>query len=196
MIQVHSENLVGVDSEPINYCNPVVQQYKLGQGPWTDEPDFRIFKYEGFYCLIVRMIGGAHFSVYVLLPEDHPLNRMPVDKNGNLNIGVYTPRPINFSEPIKELLDFHNISLPSELENSWAVGISFCECFDYTPGYAAGVSGQRASRYKDIEYVSAQVRELVDAILLADHNLLKLKALKQELGEAEFMKRVAQVFVD
>lgn len=135
-----------------------------GEGAFQNEPDKCQWTDEatGLPCLIVRNHFGA-LCGYVGVPEGHPFFDIGCDESNNQGIPVETLNVhggvtfTGFCQEDKE----HGICHVPEVGQSDRVfwlGFDCAHYYDLTPAARLPTWGQQT--YRDVEYVTAQVRTL------------------------------------
>jgi hypothetical protein len=124
--------------------------------PWETEPDQKDFVYVGLNCAIRRTEQLGHLCGYVQIPEDHALAQM--DYNiifDNYDIDVHGG--LTFSGSANWLGE----------KGSWWIGFDCGHLGDFSPEIrrlVPGISSFGNEQYRDIEYVTAEVKSLAEQI--------------------------------
>lgn len=113
----------------------------LPPGPWADEPDAAQFTHAGLQCSILRNEVGT-WCGYVAVPEGHPLYGAEFR-----DVAVRVHGGLTFSE-----------LRPS----GWTFGFDCVHGYDLIPALAF-VQGSDVV-YRDIEYVTAEVKRLAEQL--------------------------------
>lgn len=156
---------------------------KLLDTPWKFEPDIAHFKYKNFHCLIIRnSAASGHLCGYVALPTGHALHGTGYD-----DIKIYVHGGLTFAD--NKVLDPESLSeafifttkyarfRPENIppaaikllkDNSfWWIGFDCNHSCDYAP-YASQTNwGQRPASYKTVEFVTAELKQLIRQITYA-----------------------------
>ena len=138
-----------------------IEKKHWGPGPWARESDKYQFMDEatGLPCLIVRNELGA-LCGYVGVSEGHPAYQKDWDSveaevHGGLTFA-------DTCQPDAEH-DICHVVEEGEDDKVWWLGFDTAHAGDYVPGYPVSVSKifrDRGDRYRDVEYVRGQCRNL------------------------------------
>lgn len=118
-------------------------------GPWDDEPDHMEWVYADFPCAILRSTSGA-LCGYVGLPSTHPYynrdyDEIPVRVHGGLTFAAESLRRLQ-------------LALCSPI---WWIGFDCGHGGDYIPRWTIAQPGDE---YRTLEYVRAEVEQLVEQL--------------------------------
>lgn len=133
---------------------------------WEFEPNQLKFTYEGFRCEIIRHDYGF-YNAYVFIPENNILYGLD---ELVLNQMIRPKTELSYSE---------------QLESFWKIGVSFSSIKDYVPNSPEfdspefmiamermlGFKPVGPESYRNLEYVVAELKKIVDSI-----NLISLKS--------------------
>lgn len=127
-----------------------------GEGPWQNEPDYLQFKDEatGAPCLIVRGPVGA-LCGYVGVPEGHKYfgveyDNVPVEVHGGLTYSNHCTDHIC------------HVPEPGEPDHVWWLGFDCAHSEDMAPAIPVVCNGRY--RYRDMDYVKREIRELAEQL--------------------------------
>jgi len=117
---------------------------------WETEPDKVEFEYKGFKCLILRHPTLLHLNGYVGLTENHQYygkdcSKIDIDVHGGLTFA--------------EMGDGENWP-----KGYYWIGFDTGHCTDYSPGMEKIINRGTNEIYKNIDYVTNEVKKLVDQL--------------------------------
>lgn len=143
-------------------------------GPWNAEPDrleWRMSEQPGYPLLIVRNDHGA-LCGYVGVPPGHPAHGNKW--NGEVALQLEVHGGITYGDGCSGRIC--HVPKPGEPDDVWWLGFDCGHAFDYMPGIKALVGtlpgydkpppytdpppGSWTERYRDIDYVRAEVEAL------------------------------------
>tara|TARA_R110000868_G_scaffold406520_1_gene687025 strand:- start:3367 stop:3768 length:402 start_codon:yes stop_codon:yes gene_type:complete len=123
---------------------------KRKPGPWTNEPDRVEFLHYAVECIVLRTTMG-HLCGYVKVPVGHPWHGQGYEE---IDIGDYCPHGgLTFSG-----------SLIKGAPEEWWVGFDCAHLDDLIP---TSTHYDREEVYRDIEYVTNQVKDLANELTAA-----------------------------
>lgn len=147
-----------------------VDKSAWGEGPWQDEPDKRQWVDEatGLPCLIVRGGGGA-LCGYVGISQGHPLFEkdwsdvdVDLDCHGGLTFANHCcPHPDNEGRGVCHVVE------AGDDDNVWWLGFDCAHSGDISPKYDKDYHGEWFASYKQIGYVTNEVRSLAGQLAAA-----------------------------
>lgn len=114
------------------------------------------FEYKGYRCHIIR-VGipySGHLCGYIEIPEGHELYKMDYDE---------------IEDKYQGLLPAHGgLTFSDFVDNKYWIGFDCLHCGDLQPMYAKGFERFRRENdtYKNMEYVTKNIKEIVDFIEL------------------------------
>jgi hypothetical protein len=139
----------------------VVDKSSWGPGPWQKEPDRVDFIHAGFACFAKRGPLGQ-WCGYVGVPREHPCyangyDGLDVDVHGGLTYANKCDGPIC------------HVPEPGMPDDVWWLGFDCAHSGDLVPGMNAhrrvtGFPTSDYETYKDLAYVSAQIRSLAQQL--------------------------------
>jgi len=150
-----------------------VDKSSWGEGPWQEEPDKINWTDAGtaLPCMIVRGPSGA-LCGYVGVPPGHPLHGVEYE---NFDVDVYAHGGITFTGECQEgEHGICHVPEPGEPEDVWWIGFDCAHGFDVMPaidadlrrvGYVGSSRHSLATAYKDVAYVTDQVRDLAQRLV-------------------------------
>jgi len=141
---------------------------KEGRGRWDDEPSLLDFTYREYACRITRHMLGA-LNGYVAIDVDHAFHAVDYfDVNVSVHGGVtYASYELPLTA-ITDVLNNKEIYIKSPYLNvskrAWWVGFDCAHAGDIIPKMSRGIQ-DIMDTYKDIEFVKAELKQLVDQLI-------------------------------
>ena len=123
-----------------------------------------VFEDRGFIC-VIRLTSMGHLCGYVATPNTHKINNVTYEYSHNIPLDCHGG--ITFNEEDSK----HGITL---------LGFDCAHGFDYSPSMKMG----DPANYRDVEYVSIELKRMVDQLLEIDSaTLTSLDTIKQLMLE-------------
>jgi hypothetical protein len=163
----------------------------MPSGIWMDEPDFMLWTDEatGYECMIQR--AGFTFSLcgYVGVPEDHPLYSLhysdPIFTEHVSPDGIQVHGGLTYSDKTSRAREVYT---GSAQEEGWLFGFDCAHYRDFLPAIDGKLKelrllSFREKKYRDIDYVKAQVISLAAQLKSADVDVMSIMSKLSKLSE-------------
>lgn len=131
---------------------------KFGPGTWIDEPDHVAFEHAGLACIVHRTEVLGHLCGYVAVGPRHPVYDQGYD-----DVDVDVHGGLTYAQRNGDVIG--NVDTP----DAWWLGFDCAHCNDLIPVAVRllGSNHPHADVYRDIYYVTAQVKYLAEQLKAA-----------------------------
>jgi hypothetical protein len=129
---------------------------------WENEPNRVEFEHAGFKCLILRCEELLHLNGYVGLPKGHPYYGLHYSDMMSVNVhgGITFAGKGDGSLRAKKY---------------WWVGFDTGHYSDYSPGMSLYIPNTEVRSYKNIHYVTKEVKKLAEQLTPINLAIRKLQ---------------------